>query len=94
MTTKTPRSSKTTKAKKRGEDAHEKTPGIPRTHGAAKKLKGYKKADHTFDDLSAELQGHFIKLADSGARAGSFCGAGPSADPVYWLVCYKNAQGA
>jgi hypothetical protein len=84
---------KTNKTKK-GESAHEKAPGLPRTHGAAKKLKGVKKADHTFDDLSPKLKSNFIKLAESGARAGSFCGAGPSTDPAYWLVCYKNAAGA
>jgi hypothetical protein len=61
---------------------------------AAKKLKGYRKSDHTFDDLSPELKGRSIKLADSGARAGSFCGAGPSTNSGYWLVCYKDAQGA
>lgn len=66
--------------------------GIPRSHKVAQKL-GYKKAKLKFADLSDELKSNFIKLADSGARTGSLCGVGPSPEPGYWLVCYKNENG-
>lgn len=66
--------------------------GIPRSHGAAQKL-GYKKSKFKFADLSESSKSNFVKLADSGARAGSLCGIGPSPDAGYWLVCYKDDSG-
>ena len=70
----------------------EKTMGIPRTLKAARKL-GHKKANIRFADLSDDLKNNFVQLSDQGARAGTFCGVGPSTDPSYWLVCYKDASG-
>jgi len=66
--------------------------GVPRSHSTAKKL-GYKKAKVKFADLSDELKASFVKFADHGARANSVCGVGPSPDPRYWLVCYKDEAG-
>jgi hypothetical protein len=66
--------------------------GIPRSLKAAQKL-GHKKANIKFADLSDETKGNFMLLADQGSRAGSLCGVGPSPDPSYWLVCYKDAGG-
>jgi hypothetical protein len=72
---------------------HYETWAVPRTHGAAKKIAGYKKSQHKYDDLNTSL-GRFIKLADSGARTGSLCGVGPSPNRGYYLVCYKNDKTA
>jgi hypothetical protein len=66
--------------------------GIPRTHAIAKKM-GAVPAKITYDDLPAELKTHFMKLSDSGARAGSLCGMGTSTTPGMVLVCYKNEYG-
>ncbi len=66
--------------------------GIPRTYAIAKRL-GHKKAPIELSDLSARQKRSFVNLAEFGARAGSLCGVGPSSDPNYWLVCYKNASG-
>jgi hypothetical protein len=69
-----------------------KQAGIPRNLKAAQKL-GHKKVNIKFNDLSDDLKNNFVQLADQGARTGSFCGVGPSTDPSYWLVCYKDASG-
>jgi hypothetical protein len=71
---------------------NKKNVGIPRTLRAAKKL-GHKKAKIKFNDLSPQLKSNFVQLDDRGARTGAFCGVGPSTDPSYWLVCYKDASG-
>jgi hypothetical protein len=66
--------------------------GVPRTHGEAKR-RGARVSKVTFSHLTDERKGQFIKLSDSGARAGSMCGIGPSNDPSKILVCYKNESG-
>jgi hypothetical protein len=76
-------------------ESHEKMPGIPRTHSAAKKLVGYRKSKHSYESLSSAFKSHFVKLADAGARAGSYCGAVTSPENENdWLVCYKDRQGS
>jgi hypothetical protein len=79
-------------AKKKDAEIPKKHAGIPRTLAVAKKL-GYKKSKTKFSDLSAELKGNFIKLADYGARTGSLCSIGIDIKPGYWHVCYKNESG-
>jgi hypothetical protein len=64
--------------------------GIPRTHKVAQN-RGYTTANLTFADLGSEHKASFIQL--EGGRAGSVCGVGPSPDPNYWLVCYKDQNG-
>jgi len=66
--------------------------GIPRSHSAAKKL-GAKSSEHNYNALPESLKAQFMPLADTGARAGSLCGIGPSPDPTMILVCYKNERG-
>lgn len=63
---------------------------IPRTHSAAKKL-GYAAAKIKFSALSDDLKAGFVEF--EGGGNGTVCGIGPSPDPAYWLVCYKNASG-
>jgi len=63
---------------------------IPRTYKAAKSL-GYEAADVAFDDLSKQHKASFMQF--DGGGPGAFCGLGPSSDPNYWLVCYKDASG-
>jgi hypothetical protein len=66
--------------------------GIPRTHSAAKRLNA-QPAKVTYNDLTPARKSQFMKFSDSGARAGSICGVGPSNDPNMVLICYKNEQG-
>jgi hypothetical protein len=63
---------------------------IPRTHKSAQK-RGYASAGIGFDDLSKKLKANFVQV--EGGGQGAFCGLGPSTDPSYWLVCYKDANG-
>jgi hypothetical protein len=64
--------------------------GIPRTHKAAQRL-GYETSSVSFDDLSEQHKANFMQFAGWGT--GAVCGVGPSTDPKYWWVCYKNENG-
>jgi hypothetical protein len=66
--------------------------GIPRTHSAAKRLNA-KPANIGYNDLTPARKSQFMKFSDSGSRAGSICGVGPSDEPNMVLICYKNEQG-
>jgi hypothetical protein len=80
-------------AKRKPTSKHSKKQvGIPRTYKVARAI-GHAKAKHTFTDLSEDSKRNFVQFSEFGARAGSVCGVGPSPDPNYWLVCYKDERG-
>jgi hypothetical protein len=65
---------------------------LPRTYSEAKR-RGAMPSKTTFNALTDELKAQFVTFSDSGARAGSICGHGPSDVPGMILVCFKNELG-